>query len=193
MESYKLFFFLHGLAWNHILLISAFHVAWHDRYTHHSIQSLAEMESWKLFCLGWPQTVILLISASHVARITGMSHQHLTCVLFSFRAWNISFHALLAFRVSVENSAGLAFMFLTTSLLQFSIFFLSSVLFNVLAIIYLWVFLFWFCLFGVLKASSMWITLSFSRLECFFCYYFIEYAFYDFSLYIFSFFYVHES
>jgi hypothetical protein len=28
-------------------------------------------------CLGWPPTFILLISASSVARITGMSHWHL--------------------------------------------------------------------------------------------------------------------
>jgi hypothetical protein len=27
-------------------------------------------------CLGWPQTAVLLISASWVARITGMSHWH---------------------------------------------------------------------------------------------------------------------
>jgi hypothetical protein len=27
-------------------------------------------------CLGWPQTMILLISASQIARITGVSHQH---------------------------------------------------------------------------------------------------------------------
>jgi hypothetical protein len=26
-------------------------------------------------CLGWPQTMILLISASRVDRVTGMSHQ----------------------------------------------------------------------------------------------------------------------
>jgi hypothetical protein len=37
-------------------------------------------------CLGWPQTVILLTSASRVARITGMNHWaavtlNRTCVL----------------------------------------------------------------------------------------------------------------
>jgi hypothetical protein len=34
-----------------------------------------EMESRRTICLGWLWTVILLISASWVARITGMSHQ----------------------------------------------------------------------------------------------------------------------
>jgi hypothetical protein len=32
--------------------------------------------SWTAYS-GWPQTVILLISASQAARIIGMSHQHL--------------------------------------------------------------------------------------------------------------------
>jgi hypothetical protein len=31
---------------------------------------------WTIF-LGWPQTLILPISASQVGRITGVSHQHL--------------------------------------------------------------------------------------------------------------------
>jgi hypothetical protein len=35
-------------------------------------------------CLGWPQTVILLISASQVAKITGMSHWRLAPVFFLF-------------------------------------------------------------------------------------------------------------
>jgi hypothetical protein len=30
----------------------------------------------RTLCLGWPRLAILLISASQVARITGMSHQH---------------------------------------------------------------------------------------------------------------------
>jgi hypothetical protein len=46
---------------------------------HHQVQLFPiEMESGKLFCLGWPGTVILQISASQAAtRISGMSHQHL--------------------------------------------------------------------------------------------------------------------
>jgi hypothetical protein len=34
-------------------------------------------------CPAWPQTVILPISASHVARISGVNNQHLGCI-FSF-------------------------------------------------------------------------------------------------------------
>jgi hypothetical protein len=34
-----------------------------------------EMGSYKLFCPGWPKTVILPISSSQVARITGVSHR----------------------------------------------------------------------------------------------------------------------
>jgi hypothetical protein len=33
----------------------------------------------RTICLGWPWTVILLIYASWVARITGVSHQYLAC------------------------------------------------------------------------------------------------------------------
>jgi hypothetical protein len=39
--------------------------------------------SWTV-CLGWPRTKILLISASQVARITGVSHQ---CLAFFFFLW----------------------------------------------------------------------------------------------------------
>jgi hypothetical protein len=42
---------------------------------HHHIQLfLVEMESCKVFSPGWPGTMILQISASQVARITGMNH-----------------------------------------------------------------------------------------------------------------------
>jgi hypothetical protein len=41
-----------------------------------------DMVSWTI-CLGWVQTVILLISASLVARITGMSHPRLAKLTFS--------------------------------------------------------------------------------------------------------------
>jgi hypothetical protein len=34
------------------------------------------------YLLGWPQTSTLLISASQVARITGMSHGCLACHIF---------------------------------------------------------------------------------------------------------------
>jgi hypothetical protein len=43
-----------------------------------------EMESWKLFCLGWPRSAILLISASSVAGITDMSHCTWSLNIFKF-------------------------------------------------------------------------------------------------------------
>jgi hypothetical protein len=50
--------------------------------------------SWTI-CLGWPWVVILLISASQVARITGVSHQHLSVHVFLMKLflwiveWNV--------------------------------------------------------------------------------------------------------
>jgi hypothetical protein len=35
---------------------------------------------WLIICLGWVWTAILLISASRVSRITGMSQKHLACI-----------------------------------------------------------------------------------------------------------------
>jgi hypothetical protein len=42
-------------------------------------------------CPGWPRTVILLISASWVARITGMSHWHLAyeCIFLNLKFYLI--------------------------------------------------------------------------------------------------------
>jgi hypothetical protein len=39
----------------------------------------SEIGSWELFTQGWLWTAILLISASPVARITGVSHRRLAC------------------------------------------------------------------------------------------------------------------
>jgi hypothetical protein len=47
----------------------------------HNTQVLLEMGSYKLFCLGWPGTIILPISVSQIARIINMSHQNLAEVL----------------------------------------------------------------------------------------------------------------
>jgi hypothetical protein len=46
-----------------------------------------EIRSHELFCPGWVQTVILLISASRVARITGVSHQCLALILKYYFPW----------------------------------------------------------------------------------------------------------
>jgi hypothetical protein len=43
------------------------------------------VEFQKCFCPAWPGTIVLLISVSQVARITGMSHHRPACILvFSF-------------------------------------------------------------------------------------------------------------
>jgi hypothetical protein len=65
---------------NHLMVGATFHVM--------SFMVLISPPCWKLWrvfrnrvsrtiCPGWPRTAILLISASWVARITGVSHQHL--------------------------------------------------------------------------------------------------------------------
>jgi hypothetical protein len=41
---------------------------------HHTQLLSVEMRSWKFFCPGWPGTMILLVSVSQAAGITGMSH-----------------------------------------------------------------------------------------------------------------------
>jgi hypothetical protein len=51
--------------------------------SHYAQLLIVEMGSHKLFCLGWPGTPISPISASQVARITGMSPWHL--------AWLVKF------------------------------------------------------------------------------------------------------
>jgi hypothetical protein len=43
----------------------------------HCTQLLVEIRVSRTFCLGWLQTSICWISASQIARITGMNHQHL--------------------------------------------------------------------------------------------------------------------
>jgi hypothetical protein len=46
---------------------------------------ILEMRVSRTICLSWPRTIILPISASQVARITGVSHQLLvTCFYFIF-------------------------------------------------------------------------------------------------------------
>jgi hypothetical protein len=66
MGSCKLF--LLRWAWNHDLPVSASQVAWDKRHI-----PLCPANGWDgvlwTFCLGWPQTLILLISASQVLQV----------------------------------------------------------------------------------------------------------------------------
>jgi hypothetical protein len=52
---------------------------------------LVKMGSHKPFCPCWPQTVILLISASSITRITGMSHRPGYFVIFLTSYWTCPF------------------------------------------------------------------------------------------------------
>jgi hypothetical protein len=48
------------------------------------VLGIFEIGSCELFAWDWPRTTILLIAASWVARITGVSHQHPACFLYSW-------------------------------------------------------------------------------------------------------------
>jgi hypothetical protein len=50
--------------------------AWATPPVHFALSVFEHTVSW-IICLGWPPTVILLISVSRVTSITGVSHQHL--------------------------------------------------------------------------------------------------------------------
>jgi hypothetical protein len=69
MESHKL---LLKLAWNCVpSYLSLLHSL---TGTHHCVHLLVEMGILQTLCLVWPPTVILLISTSQVAKITGVSY-----------------------------------------------------------------------------------------------------------------------
>jgi hypothetical protein len=54
------------------------------------VLSIFKIGSWELFVWGWLWTVILLTSASWVAGITGVSHQHLVTCSFLMRKFQIT-------------------------------------------------------------------------------------------------------
>jgi hypothetical protein len=47
---------------------------------HHHAQPIVKTRTYELFCLEYPQTVVLPISTSQVARIIGLNH-HAQCLL----------------------------------------------------------------------------------------------------------------
>jgi hypothetical protein len=66
--------FLPRLAWTVILLFTLLAIARMTGMYHYAQHFSVEMGSCKFFCLGWPGTMILLISASCYLGMSGMSH-----------------------------------------------------------------------------------------------------------------------
>jgi hypothetical protein len=94
------------------------------------------------------------------------SFKRLSCLgwqLFSFRTWNTSVCALLAFRVSAKGSAALFIGLPLLTVLSHS--FQYSLLYTVVILIIIWYgeVLFWLCLFGVLNASCTLISTYFPK------------------------------
>jgi hypothetical protein len=75
--------FIPGPSWTIIFLFVLPHVAGMTSMSHQSL-ALVEMGRHELFCLAWPQTAILQISTSWVARLTGVSHCTLLDTQFFF-------------------------------------------------------------------------------------------------------------
>jgi hypothetical protein len=57
------------------------------------LMGVFKIESHRTVCLGWPQTSILLVFASWVTRIIGMSHRHLAALHF-YDDTNITLYTL---------------------------------------------------------------------------------------------------
>jgi hypothetical protein len=117
------------------------------------------------FCLSWKVFTPPLNLNDNFAGYSNLGWQ-----LFSYRDWNILSHVLLDFRVYSERSE-LIFMclplyvswhFIPCSFQYLFFFFLLSSLEILIIILYEEV-LFWSCLFGILNASSKWMSISFPR------------------------------
>jgi hypothetical protein len=74
------FFFCSTCVWTQGLHLEPFHQPFF-------MKGFFEIGSHELFASGWLQTPILLISASWVSRITGMSHRHLAGFIFVHWFW----------------------------------------------------------------------------------------------------------
>jgi hypothetical protein len=72
--------FLPWLARTLILLFYTSYSTWDDRHSPLCPVFFPEMWSLEHFCLGWPETVILLILAFCIAGMTGVSHYNLLLV-----------------------------------------------------------------------------------------------------------------
>jgi hypothetical protein len=107
----------------------------------------------QISCPGWPQTSILPISSSQIARIIGVSHQYLTCPCILEICWFAELIMFDTFLLLICLSLLLLF-FPELSLLFRSFFFLPLSIFchagPVIMICFIfvhhggWLFLFWF-------------------------------------------------
>jgi hypothetical protein len=66
--------FMPRLAWTKLLFMLCSLQSWEDSICLHAQLLVIEMWILRTFCLDWPQTLILLISAFQVARITDLSY-----------------------------------------------------------------------------------------------------------------------
>jgi hypothetical protein len=69
-----------------------------------------EIGSHELFCPGWLWTTILLISASWLARITGMSHFFIH-LLFLAEDWRLLYYNVVTLKIRLFLSQGLLRIF----------------------------------------------------------------------------------
>ena len=116
------------------------------------------------FCL----SIKLLISPSYLNEILA-GYSNLGCGFFSFVTLSMSYHSLLAWRVSIERSAVILmgiplWVIYCFSLAAFNICSLCLI-FDSLINMCLGVFGLWFILFGTLWISWTWVAISFTILE----------------------------
>jgi hypothetical protein len=79
--------FLFRLAWSYHRVKLLTSIVGMTGEHHHTQLFSVKMGSFKLFCLGWPETSFFPISASQVAKITGVSHCNLALPCFFMDYW----------------------------------------------------------------------------------------------------------
>jgi hypothetical protein len=166
-------------------------IYWDDR-----VIFFVPCSTYVLYYIYWPWEVFISLS---IMKDSFAGYSNIYWQVFSFRTWNRPFHALLAGQViyhlsyASSSTPSLLLEFLLRNLLLFwlvcpihdlvllpcrfqnnlSLFYIL----NVLILIWCGEVLFWSCLFGVLKATYTWITITLPRfgkfllifLICFLC------------------------
>jgi hypothetical protein len=69
----------------------------------HFVLVILEMKVSQTLCPGWPQTSILPISASQVARITGTSHQCPAVTEFLFRKMHLFYFSFISVKAKPQT------------------------------------------------------------------------------------------